>query len=87
MRKNRNKTANEYNAVSARGFHIEADRVSDGISVSVFGVIAIPDFCEESATLKLRRGRVKIDGTGLSVSVYENKTVEISGKICRVEFL
>ena len=90
MLKNKNKalTKTDKGVVSMpRTFHIEADRVGDGISVSVSGVISILDFSEEAAVLKLRRGRMKISGGGLAVAVYENKIVEISGKISGMEFL
>lgn len=90
MRKTKNKTVNE-NGKSItevpHNFHIEADRVGGGISVSISGVLSILDFGEESALVKLRRGRIKIDGKSLSISVYENKIVEISGNVCRMEFL
>ena len=73
--------------IEARGFHIEVDGVNRGISVSVGGVLSILDFTEEAAVVKIRRGRLKIVGSELAVSVYENKTVEISGRLCRIEFL
>ena len=68
-------------------FHIEADRVASGVSVSVMGVLAITDFCESCAIMKMRRGKIKVLGAELSVAVYENKTVEIYGKVSAVEFL
>ena len=68
-------------------FHIEIDRVYGGISVSVYGVFSILDFNDSLALLKLKRGKVKIEGKSLSVAVYENRTVEISGKIGGVSFL
>lgn len=69
------------------GFHIEADRISDGISVSVCGVLSILDFSTELAILKIRRGRIRVRGGGLSIAVYENRTVEIFGKVEALEFL
>ena len=68
-------------------FHIEADRLPTGVSVSIMGVLSIVDFNETSAVMKMRRGKIKIRGTGLSVAVYENRTVEIYGKVGAVEFL
>ncbi|MBE6645380.1 MAG: hypothetical protein E7612_08410 [Ruminococcaceae bacterium] len=69
------------------GFHIEADKIGNAISVSIMGVISILDFSDVCALLKMRKGRIKISGTDLSVAVYENKTVEIIGRIGTVEFL
>ena len=68
-------------------FHIEADRLPSGVSVSIMGVLSIVDFNETAAIMKMRRGKIRITGTGLSVAVYENRTVEIYGKVGAVEFL
>ena len=69
------------------GFHMEADKLGNCISLSIIGVISIIDFFESSALMKTRCGKIKISGAELSVAVYENKTVEIYGKISAVEFL
>jgi len=71
----------------AYGFHIEADRINDGISVSVCGVFSILDFNTELAVVKLKKGRLKVRGKGLSIAVYENRTVEIFGKVEVFEFI
>lgn len=68
-------------------FHLEADRVMCGISVSVSGVMNVIDFTKDTVLLKLRRGKLKISGCGLSISVYENRIVEIFGKVERIEFV
>ena len=68
-------------------FHMEADRLADGVSVSIMGVLSIVDFNESSAIMKMRRGKIKVTGSSLSVAVYENRTVEICGKVGAVEFL
>ena len=67
-------------------FHIEADRVPSGISVSIGGVIAITALTDGEVRLKLVRGGVKVTGEGLSVSVYERRIVEVFGKVRCVEF-
>ena len=68
-------------------FHMEADRLPTGVSVSIMGVLSIVDFNESSAIMKMRRGKIKVSGSSLSVAVYENRTVEICGKVGAVEFL
>lgn len=68
-------------------FHIEIDRVYGGISVSVYGVFSILDFNDSLAVLKLKKGKVRVTGQGLSVAVYENRTVEICGKVEGVAFI
>lgn len=69
------------------GFHIEADKILSTTSVSVNNVFSIVDFREDAAILKMRKGKIKISGEELSISVYENKIVEISGKVRDIEFL
>ena len=69
------------------GFHLEADRMMSNTSVCVSNVTAIIDFKSEFAVLKVRKGKIKISGENLSLSIYENKIVEISGKVGNIEFL
>lgn len=69
------------------GFHLEADRMMSKTSVCVSNVTAIIDFRSEFAVLKMKKGRIKIIGENLSISIYENKIVEISGKVGNIEFL
>ncbi|MBO7304086.1 MAG: YabP/YqfC family sporulation protein [Clostridia bacterium] len=69
------------------GTHIEIDSLPGGASVSVYGVKNIVDFGAERAVLLVKGGKILIKGVGLSISVYENRIVEIFGKISGVEFL
>ena len=87
MQKNENKIKPTNETKKIRSFHLEADKSVFGISVSISGVISILDFCEEYAVLKLRGGKIRVYGLALSISVYENKIVEINGRIGGVEFL
>ena len=70
-----------------KGFHIEIDRTSLGISTTVSGVLSIIDFNDSFAILKLRGGKIKIFGKKLQISVYEGRAVGIEGKIGGVEFI
>ncbi len=67
-------------------FHIEADRVMGGISMQVGGVIGVNEFSDTTVLLKLRGMNVRINGTSLCLTVYENKTVEIVGNIILTEY-
>ena len=69
------------------GAHIEIDRFGATGSVSVYGVKSIVDFGMEKAVLKVRGCKVLVRGTGLSISVYENKIVELCGRIAGIEFI
>lgn len=67
-------------------FHIEVNRSVRGIAVLASGIIGISDFSEERAVLMSHGGRIIILGKRLSICIYENKTVEISGKVEDIKF-
>ena len=45
------------------------------------GVVSIVDYSDEALTVATHKGRVGIIGEGLVLSVLENRTVEVFGKI------
>ena len=67
-------------------FHLEADKCSLGIRITVSGIIGIRDFTSESVLLSSHGGRIFISGEKLRLEIYENKIVEISGKIGEISF-
>ena len=71
----------------AANIHIEIDGLGQNRSVSVHGVGSIVDFGCERALLRVGRSRILIRGSELSIAVYENKIVEIFGRVGGVEFL
>ena len=62
-------------------FHIEADRSPSGFSVKVGGIIAVTDYTDEKISLKGHGGRLIVSGKRLRMTVYEDKTVEILGRV------
>ncbi len=68
-------------------FHIEADRALSGIVLSFGGVKSIEEYSETNIKLFCGFVRVYLRGTALSISFYENKTVEISGKVEVIELV
>ncbi len=72
---------------SPLGVHIEIDKVSSGMLVRIENVRSITDICREEIIVKTKGGRVKISGSGLEVSVYENRILDILGKVYKVEFI
>ncbi len=72
---------------AAFGFHLEVDRAGALLAVCIANVTAVTDFDSENALLMSNRKKIRIYGHELSVSFYENKTVEILGKIGGIEFL
>lgn len=67
-------------------FHLEADRMPGGMGMFISGVIGVSEFSDEKVTLLSHSGRIFIEGVRLSLSVYENSTVEIRGRIEAVRF-
>lgn len=67
-------------------FYLEGERSASGMSIIFGGVIGISDYSEEKASLTSHAGRIHISGSGITLSIYENKTVEIVGKIEEIRF-
>ena len=68
-------------------FHLEADRCSAGMCMTLSGVVALTELSDESVTLKSHGGCVNVRGKRLKICVFENKTVEIKGKVAEVAFV
>lgn len=68
-------------------FHLEIDKFNGKISVNVSSVLAVEEFSTGVCILKFNKGGIRILGEGLELTVYQNKNVEISGKIRTVEFV
>ena len=68
-------------------FRCEYDGGRYGMSVILYGIISIKDFSGEEVLMRSAGFNIKISGTGLTLSVYENKSVEIFGKILNMELI
>lgn len=68
-------------------FHCEIDGAAAHTSIILSGINSIRDFSDSEVLLRTRGFFVKINGKALSLAVYENKTVEISGKISAMELI
>ncbi len=62
-------------------FRIEASRSSSGMAVFVSGIIGVENFSDTNIVLMSHGGRVSLSGQRLSLGLYENNTVEISGRV------
>ena len=67
-------------------FHIEAERAPSGMLFRIGGIIGIADYSSERVSLKSHGGRIILSGRRLSVSIYEDRTVEIVGRVEEVGF-
>ena len=66
-------------------FHAEIDGGARRMSFLLSGVNSIRDFSSSAVLLRCKGVLVEIKGESLSLAVYENKTVEIIGKIYGME--
>ena len=67
-------------------FHLEADRSRAGLSVVLSGIVGISDFSDSFIHLKGHGGRISVHGKKLFISVYENGSVEIVGRVEEIVF-
>ena len=68
------------------GFHLDASRSYGGMTLIFDGIIGIEDFSLEKVELRSHDGRVFVSGKRLKVSIFENKAVELSGRVEGVAF-
>ena len=83
------KTKSENTKKNKKGlssFHLEADRSRQGLSVVLSGIIGISDFSDSFIDLKGHGGRVSVHGKKLFISLYENGSVEIVGRVEEIVF-
>lgn len=67
-------------------FSLEASRVGRGVSLAISGVIGISDYSESEILLKSHGGKIRVFGQRLMLSIYEDKTAEIVGRIEEISF-
>ena len=84
----KNKERKKYPGVPSglSAFHLEANRNAGGMSVILSGIIGISDFSDSSIELLSHGGRIFVTGKQLFISVYENNTLEIVGRIGEITF-
>ena len=67
-------------------FHMEMDGGRSGASARISGVRHIEEYTAERLVLQISGGRLRLLGTGLSLSVFENRSIEVGGRISEVGF-
>ena len=72
---------------SAPKFHMEIDAGRRNAAVLIYGVRHIEEYTAERLLLQIPGGRMKICGIDLALSVFENRCVEIRGRLSEVGFL
>lgn len=67
-------------------FHLELESGVLGMSLLACGVREIQEYSEMMLSMKITGGSMHIKGQGLRLTVFENKTVEVGGRILEVSF-
>lgn len=62
-------------------FYFELSRSGKMSDIVIGGVIGVLEFSDEIAVISTCCGRINISGEKLNVVIFENKTVQIQGKI------
>ena len=68
-------------------FRLEAARCRRGVSLVLSGIISVEEFNSETVLLKSHGTKVRLRGTGFDISVFENRDIEITGKVVEIDFL
>ncbi len=67
-------------------FHMEIEGSKRSAAVRVSGVRHIEEYTAEKLVLQISGGRMRLCGVGLSLSVFENGSIEVRGKLSEVGF-
>ena len=63
----------------------EVKKTSRGAVLVVSGIMSIGEFTQEHVILLSHSGRLELFGDSLSISVFENRIVEVYGRIMEVK--
>ena len=66
-------------------FTLEMRKGKRGGIISVGNVVSVAELSEDKIELLSRGGRMSVGGEGLTLSVFEERSVEIAGKIMSIE--
>ena len=67
-------------------YHMELNATASGASVILGGIKGVVEVSDEFIKIMTKSGTVSIVGSGLIISVFEYKTLQISGKIENISF-
>ena len=67
-------------------FYLSCERSLGGLSLLVGGIIGVSELDDGRTELLSHSGRVIVSGRGLKLTVFENKSIEIKGRIEGINF-
>jgi len=68
-------------------FFLSAKSAAGKIAVNVSGVFGVSEYSTENIVLKTKKGGIRVKGNKLELTVFEEKSVLVSGSVCAVEFI
>ena len=68
-------------------FHLEMDKINGSMRFLCSGIKGISEYSDSSIKMKTTGFSIVVSGKRLSVTVLEEKTVEVIGKISEVRFV
>ncbi len=68
-------------------FRVEADPSGRGLSVTVSGADGIMMFSDKEAEVRSGRRTVRLSGENMTLAVFENRCVAITGKVKEIIFV
>ena len=67
-------------------FYLSCERSLGGLSLLVGGIIGVSELDGGRTELLSHSGRIIVSGRGLKLTVFENKSIEIKGRIEGINF-
>ena len=69
---------------SVAGYRLEADGNGRYMKIFISGVRCVSSFSDSSVEVLTKKEKLNINGKLIEISVFENKTIEISGNIAEI---
>ena len=82
--KRRAKDTPKSKGVPRSNFYMQATGTRFGGSLLFFGVDSIKEYFDTSVLISIKRESIKVEGEHLKIAIFEEKTLEISGKIEKI---
>lgn len=79
------KFASILSSIKSSPLNIEMKKSSRGAVFVASGIMSVGELSEDSVTLLSHSGRLVLIGDNLGISVFENRIVEVYGKITEVK--
>ena len=67
-------------------FYLSCERSLGGLSLLVGGIIGVSELDDGRTELLSHSGRITVSGRGLKLTIFENKSIEIKGRIEGINF-